>query len=360
MKKTITIIMAILVSLLFANPIVAQSYCDKSNKAYMGVQISNNENGVLVEEVRPNSGAESAGILKGDIIVSLDKKNTANADALLAEISDNKIGETVAVTLIRNNKRTVVNVKLGEKPMRKRYAYKHHSYNRGSNMPKQKVAFLGVYGSMDSDQLIIDKVVPNTAAEKALLLSGDEIVSVNGIKTGNIHELTKILRDLKPNSTVTMVYNRNGKEQTKKITLGEKEVFAYRSYKRCNSNNNKDESKLKEMMKGLKNKNFELEANDNAAKKEESTIATGLNVSDFKVYPNPNNGAFSIQFTLEDRADTEIRVTDLAGKEVHKERLPFFKGTYASRVELNDVDAGAYLIQITQNGQLFTEKLIVN
>lgn len=354
-------------------PHFSKENCDKTKKAYMGVQISNTENGVLVDEVKKETGAHKGGMLIGDVILSVDKADTKTMDELLEKLREHKVGDIVSVKLLRNNKKKTVQVQLGEKPFSKMRGFQHHSFNKDFKMPKEKVAFLGVYSSTNSDKLTIDKVVPNSAAEKAQLLKNDVIISVNGVKTGNISDLAKVLRNLEPNSNTTILYTRNGQEFSKDVTLGEKEVFAYQSYKGCNSKKGFDKTKMEEKLKKLEDKDFfqdkdvdiqifELPNNDvpSTPKKANEASTSLLNVTDFKVYPNPNKGIFDIQFTLSERADTEIRINDLAGKEVYFQSIPALKGMYASKIELNDVDAGAYIIQVSRNGKIFTEKLIIN
>jgi S1-C subfamily serine protease len=87
--------------------------------------------GVLVQSVQPGSGAAKAGIkgggtqvtvagesyrMGGDIIVAVDGKPIASADALRAAVSAHKPGDTIELTIYRGQKKLTVSAKLGRLP----------------------------------------------------------------------------------------------------------------------------------------------------------------------------------------------------------------------------------------------------
>ena len=87
--------------------------------------------GLLVQSVQPGSGAASAGLkagttqvvlagesynLGGDIIVQADKSPVASLDKLRDVVATKKPGDELRLVVYRNDKRTVVNVKLGRQP----------------------------------------------------------------------------------------------------------------------------------------------------------------------------------------------------------------------------------------------------
>lgn len=66
--------------------------------------------GVLVSEVHPGTGAEKAGLVSGDIILSVDDKPIKNASELVKEIQKKKVGEKVKLSIIREGKPLVIEV----------------------------------------------------------------------------------------------------------------------------------------------------------------------------------------------------------------------------------------------------------
>lgn len=72
------------------------------------------ESGLFVMNVSEGSGAQQAGIVRGDIITKMQGE-TVTTSAQMNKIRDRyKAGDTVSVTLLRNNKEMMVNLKLTE------------------------------------------------------------------------------------------------------------------------------------------------------------------------------------------------------------------------------------------------------
>jgi len=77
-----------------------------------------------------------------------------------------------------------------------------------------------------------------------------------------------------------------------------------------------------------------------------------------KVYPNPNNGTFSIAYTFE-QAGQEFVLFNLMGKEV--KRIPLENNEGVKQQNNTDLNNGIYLYKVlNSNKVLFTGKLIVN
>jgi putative serine protease PepD len=68
---------------------------------------------------------------------------------------------------------------------------------------------------------VINEVSRNGAAEKGGIRSGDVITSFNGVPVTGATDLTAQVRALAAGSTATVVYQRDGKEYTADVTLGE-------------------------------------------------------------------------------------------------------------------------------------------
>lgn len=75
--------------------------------------------GPIVDSVETGSCSEKAGMLKGDIILSIDGKESKNYDSLVSILRDYKAGDTVVITVFRNGQRMDLTVTLDEKVMQK-------------------------------------------------------------------------------------------------------------------------------------------------------------------------------------------------------------------------------------------------
>jgi S1-C subfamily serine protease len=69
--------------------------------------------GALVVAVRPGSGADQAGLRKGDRIIAIDGRPVAGMPELASAVRKHVPGDTVTLTLVREQKTIRVKVKLG-------------------------------------------------------------------------------------------------------------------------------------------------------------------------------------------------------------------------------------------------------
>lgn len=90
-------------------------------------------------------------------------------------------------------------------------------------------AFLGVTTDDDDNGAKVTNVTKESAAEKAGLKEGDIITKIGDKKVDGPESLTDAIRARKPKEEVTVYYKRDGKENSTKVTLGEKKGgnFAY-------------------------------------------------------------------------------------------------------------------------------------
>ena len=86
-----------------------------SGGAALGVVLKNNSKMLEIEEVNAKSGAQEAGLQKGDVIVALDGKKVSKIEEIAAFMKDKKAGNMVKVTLKREGKEQQVDVRLAAK-----------------------------------------------------------------------------------------------------------------------------------------------------------------------------------------------------------------------------------------------------
>jgi S1-C subfamily serine protease len=74
--------------------------------------------GLLISQVSPNSPADSAGLLVGDVLVSFDGEPAEDPEDLVTRLRGNRVGKAVPVTVIRGGAAMDVTVTVGERPTR--------------------------------------------------------------------------------------------------------------------------------------------------------------------------------------------------------------------------------------------------
>ncbi len=72
------------------------------------------------------------------------------------------------------------------------------------------------------------------------------------------------------------------------------------------------------------------------------------------IYPNPNNGIFSINLNNTTISDFNLIVTDLSGKTVKNTEIK------NSKIDLTELPNGTYVIKIIKQEKSFTKKIIIN
>lgn len=68
--------------------------------------------GIFVAEVVEGSSADDAGILPDDVIISINGNPTNTTGQLQEEMAKHRPGDTIALTIVRDNMQQIVNVKL--------------------------------------------------------------------------------------------------------------------------------------------------------------------------------------------------------------------------------------------------------
>jgi len=78
------------------------------------------------------------------------------------------------------------------------------------------------------------------------------------------------------------------------------------------------------------------------------------------IYPNPTKGSADLVFSSEEKEKLNLRVYSLLGKLVINTEVATNVGLNSVRLNLNDVENGVYLVQLGNNNNTTTHKLIVN
>ena len=87
-------------------------------RGWLGIGARPVEAGLLIDFIAPNGPAQRAGLLVGDILVSVDGTDTARFEALRAALNG-KVGEKIELALLRRGEPKTVSVTIEEKAQRR-------------------------------------------------------------------------------------------------------------------------------------------------------------------------------------------------------------------------------------------------
>jgi len=94
---------------------------------------------------------------------------------------------------------------------------------------------------------------------------------------------------------------------------------------------------------------------------DDPTLGVDELTNDFgmSVYPNPANANTTLSFVLSNEAQASVNVTDLAGKVVFTQALGTVNGTQNVTLNTESLTNGVYMVNLTVNGTVSTQKLVV-
>ncbi len=169
--------------------------------------------GAYIAGVSGRSAAYDAGIRNGDVIVEIDGKAVKSTDELAEIIKSHKPDDKIAVTFYRNGERQTLTVTLKKKKTYLKYSAflkaRPHVDQRVIVRPQIAALLkrpwiginyqdlnkqLGEYFGVESGKgVLITEVFEDSGAEKAGLMAGDVIVSIDGRSIDNGSDLREAI-----------------------------------------------------------------------------------------------------------------------------------------------------------------------
>lgn len=151
--------------------------------------------GFYIKKTNKSSGAEKAGLTKGDIIIKLDNQNISSFAELSGYINTKRPNDKVDVTYIRNDKTLTATVTLSQKNI----AEAEYKGLELVNITAEDKKFYKInHGvkikSIENDQLKM----------YAQDLTDGIILSVGNVKAENVETVSKFLSDLNENQSVQL------------------------------------------------------------------------------------------------------------------------------------------------------------
>jgi len=192
--------------------------------------------GAYITGVRGRSAAYDAGFRNGDVIVEVEGRAVKNADELATIIKGYKVGDKISVTLIRKGQRQTLLATLKEKKAYGDYLaiLKAGPYADKRVIIRPKIAALfnrpriginyqelskqlGEYFGVESGKgVLITEVLEDSPADKAALMAGDIIVSIDGKQISNGSDLREAIWEFKgeEGEAITVEVIRKGQRMT--------------------------------------------------------------------------------------------------------------------------------------------------
>ncbi|MBX9758962.1 MAG: DegQ family serine endoprotease [Beijerinckiaceae bacterium] len=149
--------------------------------------------GALVASIHTGSPAEAAGVRRGDIIVSVDNLAVDDPEAFGFRLGTRKLGESAAVTLLRDGKPVTLNVAMRqapETPPREEIKLRGRSPFAGATIVNYSPAVAeetGVEGV--NEGVVISEIEEHSTAARVNLQKGDVVIAVNDDRIARTKDL---------------------------------------------------------------------------------------------------------------------------------------------------------------------------
>lgn len=83
------------------------------------------------------------------------------------------------------------------------------------------------------------------------------------------------------------------------------------------------------------------------------------NIKQITVQPNPNNGTFTLQFSVQVPQSIEIKLVDINGRLLYSQQLNAFSGLYTQQFNENKLSDGIYFLYVQSGQEWQVQKVVV-
>ncbi len=146
--------------------------------------------GAFVNEVTPESAAEEAGILAGDIIIAVNGRQLTGFQELRAKIASMGAGAEVELTVIRQGEEISLDVVLGDATQTTVTAERIHPALEGASLANGTDAG-------GNNGIVVSDIESGSPAARIGLQNDDVIVGVNRVRTNTVPEFRDALDNAK-------------------------------------------------------------------------------------------------------------------------------------------------------------------
>ena len=172
--------------------------------------------GVLVGDVEKGGPADKAGLMTGDIILKYNNKEIDNSAQLRSMVAETKPNTVVPITILRNDKEQVLDVKIGKRPNKttlnlnqSQKSEKGYSNDKlGLSVQNLTPDIAKKLGYNVGEGVIVTNVEPGSPADDAGIKVSDLIKEVDKVKIKSVSEFESIISKTNLGSALAFLIQR--------------------------------------------------------------------------------------------------------------------------------------------------------
>ena len=166
--------------------------------------------GALIADVVEGGPAQSAGIKRGDIIVTFDSKDIKNSSNLPMIVAETPVGKEVDIKVIRSGKEMDLKLKVAEMPEKKMTSRIVPEKALGLTVDNITPRWQKEFEIEDRTGVVVVDVVPGSPADDAGIQTGDIIKEVDRRPVKNMKDYKSVMKTWKKGKSLLFLIKRVG------------------------------------------------------------------------------------------------------------------------------------------------------
>jgi S1-C subfamily serine protease len=188
-----------------------------ADRPYVGARFVLTKDGATVGRVVKGSPAATAGLVKGDVVKSINSVALDHKGAVRTALAGAKPGDKITVVVNRNGSAVTVVITLGSREERPAAADVAWAGARLVHVEKK-------------DGVLVKSVAAGGPAATAGIVAGDLVTAIDGTSVTDWQKAREIISSHAPGDNVTVVVERGGASKTLTMTLGSLDEAVVRSH----------------------------------------------------------------------------------------------------------------------------------
>lgn len=176
--------------------------------------------GAVVSDVVPDSPAAKAGVMRADVIRTVDGKDVKNHQDFVMKVRHHMAGDKVVLGLVRRGEKMDISVTLAEVDDTVAFGVEGDSGQidrLGINVSKVSGQHKEKYGLSSDDGLVVLSVDERSSASRAGIKEGDVIIEANGSVLRGPSDLAKAIK--KSDGPAVLLVRRDGRTSFLSVPL---------------------------------------------------------------------------------------------------------------------------------------------